>query len=92
MASWNVKAATAVRKFKGRLDRRKSHHSISEVASAMRGHSRFDHDQIFLKDRCANFKAKEDDAGGAGDANGGSGSAAVTSPTTQRTPVDEDSM
>ncbi|XP_063727035.1 transient receptor potential cation channel subfamily M member 2-like isoform X3 [Symsagittifera roscoffensis] len=58
----------------------------------MRGHSRFDHDQIFLKDRCANFKAKEDDAGGAGDASGGSGSAAVTSPTTQRTPVDEDSI
>ena len=64
MASgWNVKALVAVKKFKDRLDLSKSNANAmgaSFSGSNMRGYGRYETDPIFLKDRCAYFKAREE--------------------------------
>ena len=62
---WNVKALVAVKKFKDRLDLSRSNAANAQGASfsggsAMRGYGRYETDPIFLKDRCAYFRAREE--------------------------------
>ncbi|XP_075247301.1 transient receptor potential cation channel subfamily M member-like 2 isoform X2 [Convolutriloba macropyga] len=94
MSNWNVKAVLAVKKFKDRLDRKKGPQFLD--VTAMRGHSRYDHDSIFLKDRCAHFKAKEEEppsASGEGATNGAAAAApAAPPPSYNKATGDEDSV